>query len=248
MFNKKFKSPKTIIIIPARLKSQRLNKKLLKKIGKIPLIVRVAKNAEDLNIGRVIVGTDSKEIVRICKKNKIKCLITKQSHKSGTDRVQEVYSLIKEEFDLIINLQGDLPIFSKELIIKTVDLFSDNTVDVGSAVCNLTQDDFRDSNIVKAVVDFEKNDTGFALDFKRKLKEKKNAYQHIGIYVYRPKVLDKFVKLPQSLREKKRNLEQMRALDNNFKIKLAKVDYNPPSIDTMHDLKKIRLHFKKNNL
>ena len=248
MFNKNFKSPKTVIIIPARLKSQRLKKKLLRKIEKIPIIARVAKKAESLNIGKVIVGTDSKQIINICERYDVECLMTKKSHKSGTDRVQEVLSLMNINFDLIINLQGDLPIFSKELLIKTVQLFTDDRVDIGSAICDLTFDEFEDRNIVKAIVNLGKDNTGFALDFKRSLKTKKNSYHHIGIYIYKPDVLNKLVKLPQSLREKNRNLEQMRALDNNLKIKLVKVDSNPPSIDTIDDLKKIRLHFKKNNL
>ena len=72
-------------------------------------------------------------------------------------------------------------------------------------------------------------------------------YHHIGIYAFRPKALEKFVKLPQSNTEKKRSLEQMRALDHKMTIKLTKVSNAPPSIDTIEDLRRIRLHFKKNN-
>ena len=72
-------------------------------------------------------------------------------------------------------------------------------------------------------------------------------YHHIGIYIYRPKVLKEFISLPQSEKEKERSLEQMRAMENNYKIKLVKVSHTPPSIDTIYDLKKIRLHFEKND-
>ena len=75
----------------------------------------------------------------------------------------------------------------------------------------------------------------------------KKYLSHIGVYIYKPNVLKEFVSLLQSKREKERNLEQMRAMDNNYKIKLVKVGHNPPSVDTIEDLKKIRLHFKKNN-
>lgn len=247
MINKNKKTLRCVIIIPARLKSSRLEKKLLKDLGGLPMIVRVAENAKNLRIGRVIVGTDSQNIFTECQKNNIETLMTKTSHKSGTDRVFEVYDKIKEEFDLVINLQGDLPIFKKELFEKMIKLFSDNSVHIGSAICDLNEEEMKDLNIVKAKVKLEKDDTGFALDFLRRVPSKKNMYHHIGIYIYRPKVLKEFISLPQSEKEKERSLEQMRAMENNYKIKLVKVSHTPPSIDTIYDLKKIRLHFEKND-
>ena len=86
------------------------------------MIVRVAKNAKNLKMGRVIVGTDSREIYNECKKNNLEAMMTKPSHKSGTDRVYEVYKILNKDFDLIINLQGDLPIL-KDLLEKTTKLF-----------------------------------------------------------------------------------------------------------------------------
>ena len=127
MINKN-KKKRIVIIIPARLKSLRLEKKLLKEVNGLPMIVRVAQSAKELKLGRVIVGTDSSEILNICKKNKIESMMTKTEHKSGTDRINEVYSNIEEEFDLIINLQGDLPVFRKELFEKTIKLFLDDSV------------------------------------------------------------------------------------------------------------------------
>jgi 3-deoxy-manno-octulosonate cytidylyltransferase (CMP-KDO synthetase) len=211
------------------------------------MIVRVARNAKNLRIGRVIVGTDSREIYDECQKNNIETVITMTSHKSGTDRVFEVYNKIKEEFDLVVNLQGDLPIFKKELFKKMIKLFSDKSVDMGSAVCDLNEEEIEDNNIVKAKVKLDKDNTGYALDFLRKINCKNNMYHHIGVYIYRPNVLKEFVTLPQSEKERSRSLEQMRAMDNNYKIKLVKVSHNPPSVDTIDDLKKIRLHFEKND-
>ena len=108
------KTLNTVIIIPARIDSSRLKKKLLRNISGLPMIVRVAQNAENLKMGRVIVGTDSREIYNECEKNNLEVMMTKSSHKSGTDRVYEVYKILNKDFDLIINLQGDLPIFKKE--------------------------------------------------------------------------------------------------------------------------------------
>ncbi len=220
------KTLNTVIIIPARIDSSRLKKKLLRNISGLPMIVRVAQNAENLKMGRVIVGTDSREIYNECEKNNLEAMMTKSSHKSGTDRVYEVYKILNKDFDLIINLQGDLPIFKKDLLEKS---------------------EINDNNIVKARVVLDDYDEGFALDFMRTVDCTKNIYHHIGVYIYKPNVLKEFVSLLQSKREKERNLEQMRAMDNNYKIKLVKVGHNPPSVDTIEDLKKIRLHFKKNN-
>ena len=247
MINKN-KKKRIIIIIPARLKSKRLEKKLLRRVNGLPMIIRVAKSAEELELGRVIVGTDSFEIFKLCEKNNVESMMTKTEHKSGTDRINEVYSNIKDEFDLIVNLQGDLPVFTKELFEKTIKLFLDDSVDIGSAVCDLKDAEILDRDIVKAEVHLDKRNSGFAKDFTRTpFKQNNNLYHHIGIYIYRPKILEKFVKLSQSINEKERNLEQMRAMDNSLKIKLTKVSHNPPSVDTIEDLEKIRLHFKKND-
>ena len=244
----KIKKNRIVIIIPARLKSIRLKKKLLREINGLPMIIRVAQSAKELKLGRVIVGTDSKEIYHLSYKNDVESMMTKEEHKSGTDRINEVYNNIQDEFDLIVNLQGDLPIFRKELFEKTIKLFVDDSVDIGSAVCDLKDEEILDRNIVKAEVNLDKGHSGFAIDFVRTpFQQTRNLYHHIGIYVYRPNILRKFVKLSQSKSEKERSLEQMRAMDNNLKIKLVKVSHNPPSVDTIDDLKKIRLHFKKND-
>ncbi len=248
MINKNKKSQRVLIVIPARIKSLRLDKKLLKNIAGLPMIVRVAKNVENLKIGRVVVGTDSLEIFNVCRNENIETIITKRKHESGTDRVQEVYELINKPYDLIVNLQGDLVVFNGDLFSKTISLFSDSSVDIGSAVCELNDNEIKDKNIVKAKVSLNKNNVGMAEDFRREIKIKKNFYHHIGMYIYRPNVLEQFVNLEQTKKEKERKLEQMRALENKLNIKLVKISYLPPSVDTDKDLKKIRLLFKKNNL
>jgi 3-deoxy-manno-octulosonate cytidylyltransferase (CMP-KDO synthetase) len=237
-----------LIVIPARLGSTRLKHKLLKKIDGTSMIIRVAQNAIKMKLGQVLVATDSKKILDLCYMNDIQTVMTSRKHKSGTDRICEAYDLIDEEFDLVVNLQGDLPYFKKELISKTVELFRDQKTDIGSAVCDLDENEVDDLNVVKANVVFNKNDQGFAIDFRRKVKTKKNFYHHIGIYVYKPSVLKRFVFFAQSKNEVDRSLEQMRAMDNGMKIKLVKLSYNPPSVDSLSDLEKIRLHFKQNHL
>jgi len=244
VINKIKKNHKIIIIIPARLRSSRLSKKLLRIIHGKPMIQRVAENAKNLGFKNVIVATDSNEIFNLCKRTKIKVIMSIKKHESGTDRVYEAYELQTKKYDIIINLQGDLPLFDKKLFDGLIRLFDDDKVQIGTAVCNLENYEIEDENIVKAKVSLE-NNIGYVEDFKRKISSKLNYYHHIGVYAFRPKVLKKFVNLNQSNNEVKRKLEQLRAMDNNLKIKTVRIDYNPPSVDTINDLRKIRLIFKK---
>ena len=122
---------------------------------------------------------------------------------------------------------------------------NNKNVDIGSAVCDLEQNELHDYNVVKAEVIFE-NKFGYATNFMRETDHFTNLYHHIGIYAYRPNTLKKFVNLKQTKAEVSRGLEQMRALNNNMKIGLVKVSNNPVSIDSIDDLKKIRLLLRKN--
>jgi len=210
------------------------------------MIIRVAESALKANLGDVIVATDSRQIQNLCKKEKVDSIITPTDIKSGTDRVYYAYEKLRKKYDLIMNLQGDLPIFNKGVLEKTVCLFDDKTTEIGSAVCDLNNSELKDKNIVKAKVILDKNNEGFAIDFCRIIENKEIFYHHIGIYTYSHHSLKKFIKLSQSQNELKRKLEQMRAMDNNMKIKLVKVKEIPPSVDTFEDLKKIRLLFRKN--
>jgi len=247
LINKNLNKSKLVIIIPARLESKRLSRKLLRKIQGISMIVRVAKAAKKTSLGEVCVATDSKKISNLCVKNKINFVMTETKIKSGTDRIQKAYEALGKEFDFIVNLQGDLPLFKKDLIKKTVDLFTDDNTDIATAVCDLEKNELDDRNIVKANVNLGLDDTGYATDFVRITKNEGSYYHHIGLYIYTPKSLKKFVELSQTKNEINRSLEQMRALDNQMKIKVVKLANNPPSVDTYEDLRKIRLLFKKNN-
>lgn len=243
----RYKKNKTLILIPSRLESSRLPRKPLRLIGGIPMIARVAINAKKLGMGKVVVAAGNKEIINVLNKFNIDSVITSSDHKSGTDRIYEAYRKIKNDFDVVVNLQGDLPFFSDDLLPKTVDLMNDKLSEIGSAVCALKKEEIRDLNVVKAYVKFGKNKNAYSLDFKRKIKVADNYYHHIGLYVFKPKALEKFVNLKPSKLEKKRKLEQMRALENSMKIKLVKVNENPISIDTEKDLREIRLLFRKKN-
>lgn len=239
---------KILVLIPSRLESVRLTRKPLRLINGEPMIVKVAKRAINLGIGEVLVVTGNKSIVGLLNKYSIQCFLTKESHETGTDRIYEAYRKMNCNIDIILNIQGDLPYFRDELIFSIIDLMNDTSVDIGSAICDLNNDEYNDSNIVKTEVKLNKKNEGYALDFLRYTKKKKNFYHHIGVYAYRPKTIEKFINLKQTNDEKYRKLEQMRALNHGMKIKVIKVSENPPSIDTKEDLKKIRLFFRRNNV
>jgi 3-deoxy-manno-octulosonate cytidylyltransferase (CMP-KDO synthetase) len=245
VINKNKKNKDFIIIIPARLNSKRLTKKLLRRICNVPMIIRVARAAKEINFADVLVATDSIQILNLCKKNNFKTLLTPSSLKSGTDRVHAAYKILQRNYKLIINLQGDLPLFEKNMFDKVVDLFKDSKTDIGSAVCGLEKDEYKDTNVVKAKAQLNKKGEGFATNFCRKIKNSEGYYHHIGVYVYKPSVLEKFIKLQPTKNEYDLKLEQMRAIDNNINIKVVRIENNPPSVDTFEDLQKIRLLFKK---
>ena len=210
------------------------------------MIVKVAKKSKNLNVGDVVVASGNEEICKVLNKFNIKNVLTSKNHKSGTDRVYEAFKKIcEDENELIINIQGDLPYFSDSLIFSIIELMKNKNVDIGSAVCSLEQNELNDLNVVKAEVVF-KNKFGYATNFLRETDYFTNLYHHIGIYAFRPNTLKKFVNLKQTQAEVSRGLEQMRALNNNMKIGLVKVSNNPVSIDSIDDLKKIRLLLRKN--
>lgn len=243
-FIKTNKKKKLLILIPARLESTRLPNKVLRLIAGIPMIVRVAKRAQKLKFADVIVASGNKEISNVLDKYNIKNYLTSRKHKSGTDRIFEVYKKIKKNYEIIINLQGDLPFFKDELIHSLLQIMQDNRTDIGTAVCELETHEKSDKNVVKAQVKLNGRE-GFAQNFLREVNDKNFFFHHIGIYAYRPETLKKFVSFKQTNEERTRGLEQMRALNHNMKIKIIKVSSNPISIDTMEDLKKIRLLYKK---
>ena len=235
-------------MIPSRLESTRLPNKAIRLINGMPMIVRVANAAKNLKLGKVLVASGNKKISTILDRFNIESVSTKNTHKSGTDRIFEAFEKKKyKNIKLIINIQGDLPYFSRELITKLIFLMRDKTVEVGTAVTELKKNEINDPNIVKACANLNKFGIGKATDFKRNIDSLKNYYHHIGVYAFKPESLGIFVKLSSTNLEKKRKLEQMRALENNMNLKVIKVLEKPLSVDTIKDLKKARNFFKRMN-
>ena len=235
----------TVIIIPTRLKAKRFPNKPLEKINNLPMIIHVINRAREAKIGEVYVATPDNEISQVVEKYGEKVILTKSDHQSGSDRVHEAYiKKLKDDVDLIINLQGDMPNIKPDSIIKLEKLMRSGDCDIGTLASNIKdKNEISDPNIVKVLTDEPLNDDAFleAKDFFRlkKVLNNKKIYHHIGIYAFTNVALTKYVKLPRSKLEIDRKLEQMRALENNLKIMVGLSDSSPLSVDTKEDLKKL---------
>ena len=235
----------TVIIIPTRLRAKRFPNKPLAKINDIPMIVHVLNKAKESDVGKVFVATPDDEICKIIKENGGEAILTKADHLSGSDRIYEVYSRqIKNNVDLIINLQGDMPNIKPSSISKLEEFMRSNNCDIGTLASKiLDKKDIINPNIVKVHTnEMLKNDTFVqAKNFFRIKKDLNNEqiYHHIGIYAFTNIALTKYVKLERSRLEIERNLEQMRAMENNLVIKVGLCTSLPLGVDTKEDLVKI---------
>jgi len=236
----------TAIIIPTRLGAKRFPNKPLAKINGVPMIIHVLNRAQESKIGEVLVATPDDEIFQVVKENGGKAILTKSDHPSGSDRVYEAYiKELKNNVDLIFNLQGDLPNINSNFISKLEKLMRSNDCDIGTLASPIEdKDEITDMNVVKVEMDEILKDDDFfkAKDFFRIKKDlnHKKIYHHIGIYAFTNIALTKYVKFSRSKLEIERNLEQMRAMENDLIIKVGLCDSKPLSVDTEGDLINVR--------
>ena len=236
----------TAIIIPTRLRASRFPNKPLEKINNIPMIIHVVNRAKESKVGEVFVATPDQEIFDLVSKNGDKAILTNQDHSSGSDRIYEVYSQkLKNNFDLIINLQGDMPNIKPDTILKLKNFMRNDNCDIGTMASHIkNKNEISDINVVKVYIEEKLKENNFlaAKDFFRtkKISSNEGIYHHIGIYAFTNAALTKYVKLSRSKLEIERNLEQMRAMENNLIIKVGLCNSNPLSVDTEQDLIKIR--------
>jgi 3-deoxy-manno-octulosonate cytidylyltransferase (CMP-KDO synthetase) len=185
----------------------------------------------------VVIAIDSDETYQKLKKYDYELVMTSASHVSGTDRIAEVVENIKgiSDEDIIINIQADEPFIDPILIDKLINEHNTSNIPMSTIVStSISKLDYKDESVVKALLD--RHD--YAVDFMRK---GESLYKHLGVYGYTKKTLSKFINLKQSIEEKNRNLEQMRALENNIKIKAIITDKDWISINTYKDLTEARL-------
>lgn len=232
----------TIIIIPARLSSNRLpNKPMLDFAGK-PMIVRVWEKAIKTGVSRVVVASADNLIHETIKSAGGESIMTDPLHPSGTDRVAEAIKLLdsKYKFDKVINFQGDMPNVPAEYISVLLSTLNNSSVDIGTLVAPMVEKEFNDPNSVKVAVGINrKMKSGRAIYFSRALIPAHSGpyYHHIGLYAFRRTSLEKFVSTAPSYLEKREKLEQLRALEIGMRIEVGLVDKAPIGVDTKEDLK-----------
>lgn len=231
---------KVIAIIPARLASTRLPRKLLREIAGRPLIgvVYQAVRSSPL-LAEVIVATDSTEIADLCHERGWRVQMTSPAHRSGTERVHEISNLV--DADVYINVQGDEPMARAEQIATLLGVMKNPDVQVGTLMTPASAVDIPNPNAVKVVTD----SNGRALYFSRATipfdrdGARPRYFKHLGFYAYRKAALDRFVSLPESSLEKSERLEQLRFLENGIPIFAGETAYDSVGVDTEEDLQRV---------
>ena len=234
---------KTIGVIPARFGSKRLVGKPLILISGKPLVQQVYKQAEkSLLLDEILVATDDERIKKVVEDFGGKALLTSKKFPTGTDRVAQAVKNIN--CDMVLNIQCDEAFLDPKMLDQLIKFMQkDKKILMGTLAREIKEKEkISDPNVVKVVLDKE----NFALYFSRlpipyprdNNKRKINCYQHIGIYAFRKSFLMKFAGLKQTPLEKLEKLEQLRALENGYKIKVWITNYSSHSIDTKKDFKK----------
>ena len=240
---------KSVVIIPSRMASTRLPGKPLLPIDGIPMIQRVWQQAITSKIGEVFVACSEIEVHNLIVSNGGKAIMTDPNLPSGTDRVHSAFLKINnnQDIDIIINLQGDMPLINPDHILKVIDPIKKNFA-IGTLATNLNDNELNNPNVTKVEVDFKKNEIAQALSFYREVSiENKNLYHHVGIYSYTPDSINTFINLPKSKNEIDLSLEQMRAMDSNIPIGVTYVPEVPISVDTKEDLINIETNIREHN-
>ena len=236
---------KTLILIPSRLSATRLPGKPLLKINGLSIISHVVRKAKQANIGEVIVAAEDQEIIDDVENNGGKAILTSNEHKTGTDRIYEALKKLRlNDVDLVMNLQGDEPLMNIEDIKNLNNQMIKNKSEFGTLASIISDKNFhKNINVVKVKTNQKLINNSFpeALDFMRKSNEKdNNIYHHLGIYCYQTDTLKKFISFRQSYNEREKSLEQLRALDNGIKIRVALAKSSSIGIDTEEDFVAIK--------
>ena len=240
-----------LVVIPARLRATRLPGKPMEKIAGEPMIVHVWRRACEADVGPVVVATDALEIADAVEAAGGRALLTAGHHHSGTDRVHEAAAKLDAEgrFEVVVNLQGDLPTLEPGLIAACARPLEQGEADIATLAAEITEEAERtDPHVVKVVgTPAPARGTLRALYFTRACAPHGEGplYHHIGLYAFRRGALERFVTLPPSPLEKRERLEQLRALEAGMRIDVALVDTVPLGVDTPADLERARAMLEK---
>ena len=228
-----------VAVIPARLASTRLPRKMLREIAGQPLLAwvyRAVKRCASVN--DVIVATDADEILQYCQQQGFAVRMTSASHRSGTERVHEISTAIAA--DVYLNVQGDEPLTRPDHIDSLLEVMQ-RGVEVGTLKTRAAEVDIHNPSAVKVVTD----SLGKALYFSRATipfdrdSVQPQYYKHLGFYGYRKSALDQFVGWPESLLERTERLEQLRFLDHGIPIHVGETPFDTVGVDTEEDLRRV---------
>jgi 3-deoxy-manno-octulosonate cytidylyltransferase (CMP-KDO synthetase) len=236
-----------IILIPARMAATRLPGKPLADIAGLPMIVRVWRQAALAGIGPVVVAAGDEEIVAAVSAAGGRAILTDPALSSGSDRVYAAVQEIdpKREYNIVVNLQGDIPAIAPESLRRVVAALVESEADIATLVAPADPQDRENRNVVKPAIAWAPGGAmGRALYFSRaSIPSGEGAiFHHIGIYAYTRDALTRFVALAPSPLEKRESLEQLRAMEAGMHIAVARVDDIPLTVDTEVDLEKVRRH------
>lgn len=234
-----------LVLIPARMAATRLPGKPLLDIAGLPMIVHVLRRAEEARIGRVAVATDTPDIASAVRAHGGEAVMTSPDHPSGSDRIYEALRVLDADgkTEVVVNVQGDLPTIPPEDICAAVALLEDPKVDIGTLAAEIRREEEHTNPSVVKLIGSPMSDRRLrALYFTRATAPYGDGprYHHIGLYAYRRAALERFVKLPPSVLEKREKLEQLRALEAGMRIDGAIVNSVPLGVDTPNDLETAR--------
>lgn len=231
-----------MIIIPARLNSSRFANKILVDIMGLPMVIRTAKQVSSLD--KVIIATDSQEVMTLAKTHGFEAVMTSIEHNSGTDRINEaVNNLNLSDDEIIVNVQADEPFIEvdavKAVINKVMEVKDCPNTLITSCYKEVSSQNADDPNLVKVVLNNLDEAIYFSrskIPYHRDHSENSTYFGHLGIYGFTKKSLNTFCSLDSSKLENIEKLEQLRAIDNGYKIAMVKVESKSFGIDTQEDL------------
>ncbi|MFY9968406.1 MAG: 3-deoxy-manno-octulosonate cytidylyltransferase [Roseiarcus sp.] len=234
-----------VVLIPARMASSRLPGKPLADICGEPMIAHVWRRAIEADVGPVFVAADDSRIVEAVEAAGGKAVLTRPDHQSGSDRIFEALGAVDPagEYDVIVNVQGDLPTIERAAVSACLVPLADPAVDIATLATPITRPEEKDDpNVVKAIGAFVAPSRLRALYFTRARAPwgEGELLHHIGLYAYRRDALRRFVSTPPSPLERREKLEQLRALEAGMRIDVMIVEAAPLGVDTPEDLERAR--------
>jgi 3-deoxy-manno-octulosonate cytidylyltransferase (CMP-KDO synthetase) len=230
--------PRIIGVIPARLASTRLPRKVLRDIAGEPMLAWVYRAAQACpQLDEVIVATDSAEVQELCDQRGWRCLLTSPDLPSGTDRLCAVSREV--DADIYVNIQGDEPLLLPDHITAILALFTSADVDVTTPKVRCTPEDIANPNAVKVVTALDGRALYFSrstIPFDRDGTGNATYWKHLGLYAYRRGALERFAALAPTELELSERLEQLRLLENGISIYVAETAHDTIGVDTEEDL------------